>query len=213
MPPLVIPSTVQVTCGGNLAGGEVWANVWHVINDDGLEVNTAAADTIANNFRDFYASTADHRVSGWTMNQITVRDISEAGQNVFTPNIVAVQGVRADPPLPYECAIVVTLHTGLNTRRGRGRSFQAGWATTACVKSASGAPILLAAAQTQLATAAQDLLLDSETDGWEVGVASRADSVTRPVTGGYVDNGWDTIRQRSDDIATIRVAFSAPVGP
>lgn len=207
MPPLIIPSTVQVVCSGGLAGGERWANVWHVIDDLGVGVTQADADAIGADFRQFYTTTAGSRSAGWTLESITVRPIDEAGVNPWEASIAPLDGTSVAAPLPYECAIVVTLHTALNTRRGRGRSYQAGFTADALSANAGGAPVLLTASSTTMATAMGALLTALAGEGFPLGVASRTDLVTRPVTSGYIDTGWDTQRGRSDDILTTRAAF------
>lgn len=208
MPPLVIPNTAQVVCSGALAGGEVWANVFHVRDDSGLGVGEEDVAVIAQPFVDFYAATNGFRDSAWSLNSVTVRDISEGGNNVYSHTFTAVSGGSGAPPLPYECAAVITLHSTLNTRRGRGRTFQAGFTTAANGENGAGAPVIAPTAVTSLATGMKALLDALNAVTWPLGVASRADSIIREVVSGYVDNGWDTQRGRSDDIVTSRTAFS-----
>ena len=207
MPPLVIPDTVQVVATGGLAGGENWANVFHVINSLEVTVGQSDADLIGAHFRTFYAAFNAHRVDAWTLDQITVRDIDTAGENVYIADVAQLLGDSSTIPLPYECATTLTWRTPLNTRRGRGRTFLNGWGVGQVNVDAAGAPIILASQRTAIASAATSLLTNLAGDDFPLGIASRADLTTRPVVGGYIDSNWDTVRARSEGITAVRTNF------
>jgi hypothetical protein len=211
MPPLVIPNTVQVVAQGSMQGGETWANVWHCINQTAGSVTQANADSIGGAFRSFYFDTRGYRDTAWSFVNLTVRSLNQAGENVYTADILGLAGSAAAQGVPYECAVAITLRTAINTRRGRGRSFQNGFAVTALGTNAAGATVVAPLAVDNLALNAGELLRDLDLMNFPLAVASRADNFSRRVTGGYVDDGWDTIRGRSNDILTTRTVFNTAI--
>jgi hypothetical protein len=99
--------------------------------------------------------------------------------------------------LPSEVAATLSYYAGQNQKRMRGRIFLGPFD-----QSARGAPELgdsriSATLQTLVVAKASELALDATNEGVRWGLFSTTDSVVRyPITGGWMDNAWDTIRKR-----------------
>lgn len=94
--------------------------------------------------------------------------------------------------LPFEVALVVSWRTAVKAQWGRGRNYIGPLANSAVgpMTEASG-PVPHPDFVTTLAQAARGLINESE-----VGLAILGKTGPNIVTGGYVDNAWDTQRRR-----------------
>lgn len=109
---------------------------------------------------------------------------------------------------PSEVALCVSLVAGQNLPRQRGRIYVGPWAQSAGVNGRPGTGVITALAQgmEDFRTAVEGSLL-----GRSLTVLSQADGEMNIVTGGWVDNSWDTQRRRGE-ASTARTQFGTYVG-
>jgi hypothetical protein len=111
--------------------------------------------------------------------------------------------------LPSECAVTLSYYAERNQKRYRGRIFLG-----PMDRSAQGAPELgdsriSGSVQALIQAKASELASDATFEGIRWGLFSTTDQVVRyPVSGGWCDNAWDTIRKRGLK-PTGRVSFGA----
>lgn len=186
----------MVVCSGTFAASETWANVFHVSAEVG-DFTEADAVTIMELFEDYYQSVASARSAIWRLTQITARDIREPFQPTFSLDPTPVVGGSAIAMVPPQVAMVVTLRTGLNSRRGRGRTYLNGFLNTA-INSANG-QFVGSVVSTQ-ASLFLDLCVDLDNNDSPLLVSSRTDQLSRKVTAISVDSRPDTQRGRVKDL-------------
>lgn len=116
--------------------------------------------------------------------------------------------------LPREVAICLSLRTEDRTRRGFGRIYMGPFISAGVLgaETNTGRPHPLQGIRDIIVAGAEDVLGSSEDVTWVVW--SRMDNTGKPVTGGYVDDEFDTIRRRGME-PTVRDSFGtwAAAGP
>lgn len=120
-----------------------------------------------------------------------------------TVNAAALVGTDANGPLPPQCACVVSLRTALFTKRGRGRFYLPAFSTD---KVAAGR--ILAAAVTQVATAAQKMVQSLNGAGYTVCVYHRDTKTHDNVVTVDVGDVFDTQRRRRDKLIETRTSLA-----
>jgi hypothetical protein len=109
--------------------------------------------------------------------------------------------------LPLEVAITASFYAGTNTPRRRGRIFL-GPLGEGALGAQAEFPTVAEGWRTTLAEAMTRLANEGAGDASVWGVFSPKDNEVRPVTGGWVDNDFDTIRARGPR-ATSRSSWAA----
>lgn len=200
MPPLVIPNTVQVVLEWD-TGEELHRNVLHATKGVGYTVTQASTDNL--NQGVLNAILADPPgAAGPYQNEVlgsqafyvglVQTDISVEGGPQFHSTDPTSLGGLAGELMPRDVAIAVTLRTALRTRRGRGRVYLPGIG-----QDANDVGLIIADAQVAAAFFLQRLQVEWNGSGIVLGVASRVDLATRPVTAIEVrDSRFDTQRRR-----------------
>jgi hypothetical protein len=102
--------------------------------------------------------------------------------------------------LPEEVAMCVSYFSGRNIPRHRGRIFL-GPCHAQAMAAASGRVHMTQTTRNTLAAAASALRTTAENNGVPWGFISIADGVFRPITAGWVDDAFDTVRKRGTDPA------------
>lgn len=191
----------EATARGILPGGETWANVFHFTSS---EPQPVAADNIRTMLRAFYTRIRDHWGTGVRLTELLIKDVDTKETRQFTENIVGqMNGVN----LPNEVALVISWQTAIRSRRTRGRTYLGGFTVTNNTGSVENAarpndPLtstVIAAAGTLIAVTAPARLV----------VYSRVNRTSREVSGGYVNNEWDTQRRRARGLAVQKLPLPA----
>lgn len=145
----------------------------------------------------------------WTTGRLKVYDIAEPTPRApLYDDVLAIGGTPASTRLPAECAVCLSFQgdqtSGVRQARRRGRVYLGPWGTAA---NDSTTGLISTGVTGAIDTAATALLTASATDpDWAWIVWSPTTSTAVPVTNGWVDNAWDTVRSRGID-ATTRVTF------
>jgi hypothetical protein len=127
-------------------------------------------------------------------------DLSQAP--VRTPHEVpftlgaAVSGSPGSEALPAEVALVLSLQTTLNSGRGRGRVYVGPFNMEAALTGADHDCHPTGQLRTTVAAAAAGLADGAVAGGCSWQVLSRAGGFITEITGGFVDDAWDTQRRR-----------------
>lgn len=118
-----------------------------------------------------------------------------------TSSLMALPGQSETATLPYEVALVISWTTAVKAAWGRGRNY-IGPLTTAAAgpMTATSGPVPHPDLVTTLTQAGRALINETE-----VGLVVLGKTGPKEVTGGYVDNAWDTQRRRGLQ-PTIRTA-------
>lgn len=199
--------TWRVSCRGTLAGGEVWANVWHIRSTAPGEplVNDETAQEVADPFITYYGNVIVNgfRSPNFNLTAVVVSGVNELpAPNVETDVSAYVPPSAAGEALPYQLSCVVSLRTAVLTRRGRGRIYLTGFDTGAVdALAADESPIVIPSLRTALLDATEflhDSLATVSTFPWGLAVLSEADSVSRFVNRARVGNRWDIQRRRDN---------------
>ena len=207
MPP-PYPDTFRVSCRGLLAGGEVWANIWHikyagpgdVLNTPALTVDIGAA------FRAFYADAGVMAFRGptWSLTEILVTNVGIVGDEARDAEVSGLTGAAGGTVLPYQLAVVMSMRTTLATRRGRGRVYLNGFQVSAVdPQVADASPIVDAGLRTAILLAGaqlEDDLAGITGAAFGLAVLSDADGVSRMVNRLRVGNRWDIQRRRDNGL-------------
>ncbi len=170
-----------------------------------------AATAIGNQLKDFYtAPVGGFAVGIWLSNhiqrdaEVRVYDLSSD----LEPRAVEVRPFTLPTPqstslLPLEVAVTASFYAQRNVKRLRGRVFLGPLAGTAMAESSTGnKPIVLGGFRDAVAGAAQRMASESSLLDWDWGVFSPTDNVCRPVSHGWVDDDFDTIRGRGPRTTT-----------
>lgn len=124
-------------------------------------------------------------------------DLGEAPPR--TPHVV--QSVDFVPTssasqFPYEVALCLSLVATRNLKRQRGRLYLGPFGGFPSDE-AGDYPVPTVAIRTSLIDAALNVLNTTEDSTWCF--LSQADAAAKVITGGWVDNAWDTVRRRGPD--------------
>lgn len=178
-----------------LSNGDTAVNVMH-IKDNNLGVfDLTEADLIEADlltwFDDFKVRIADNVV----MERITVSDASgPGGTGLSFEYALSVAGTAVSDPLPYSTALVVSLKTALNSRRGRGRVYLCGFAENSNTNNGEPDSVMRA----DVLSAFVDLNTALLVHDHALGVYSRTGDVFNPVVTMQCDGHWDTQRRRAN---------------
>jgi hypothetical protein len=145
----------------------------------------------------------DFIVPDCKLTDITITDLDDADHAslLFSVNLGGTSSTK--DPLPLQDAIVGSLRTAVNSRRGRGRMFLGGWAITAVeatVSNTSGPPIVDPAVLTSIANAYTDLigaLADVDVVLGVVSITATPDEFNA-ITQVKVNNVFDIQRRRAN---------------
>lgn len=209
--PVVIPNCIQVTMNWALSSGVQGHNVMYGARTGTLTVDQA----LANSFKAALAPNAEftamalHLAPTASLASVSVRDVSTAGNPLFTSNTAAVPGTSTGTELPNETAICVSLKTNKSGPAYRGRIYLPGWATTALAAN----NVIAAAVVTAINNWCGNRLFTAFTSNgmsWALGQPARAaytgsSGTQHPArVAGYTtiasssvrDNHWDSQRRR-----------------
>lgn len=125
----------------------------------------------------------------------------------FLTTTIGLGASAGDVPLPEECAIALSFHadtTGILESAGatrpkarrRARVFLGPWGMQAAAGPVGGHVFVTLNLQTALKEAGAQLITDLNANDMPLQVWSRKDATTRAVTGGWLDNAFDTMRSR-----------------
>jgi hypothetical protein len=198
-----VANEVRIVLSGALAGGEQWSCSFAIMN--GGVTSQANLQVIVDNVATAAASTgslnslvAASGANGMTLTRITGYYYVAPGPATFTAfhDVTGVVGATTDK-LPNQCAMVVTLLTGLPGRGNRGRMY---WPFPTAIITASHASN---GNCDTIANAFKTFFqaINGGGGGYSVAVASSTHSAMHAVTAIKVDNVVDTQRRRRDKLA------------
>lgn len=114
--------------------------------------------------------------------------------------------------LPSEVALCLSLVASQNSPRNRGRIYLGPLGDEVAADNANDSRVPSATAVSDLAAAGDFLAsFDLSTDGFTFCILSQRDAQMKPITGGWVDNAFDTQRRRGV-AATNRTTFGSYLG-
>lgn len=181
-----------------------FVNSWCFRNDDlAASVETVAEKhgRILDAFYNGVHGTSPRLSSYWPNDIISLEyrtyDLGEAPPR--TPHVVqsADFAVTASASqLPYEVALCLSLVSERNLKRQRGRLYMGPFAGLPS-EEVQDYPTPTSAIITSLVDAATNVLNTTEDSTWCF--VSQSDASAKVVTGGWVDNAWDTVRRRGPD--------------
>lgn len=207
----------RVTVAGELYGVERWANVFHV--DKGPAVDPGDVTAI---FEDWYGTPGagggllKYSTGNGFSGPIAVHASQISMQAVVTPAppfIDAVDingGQNTDGGLPVDCSVVISWRTALAGRSYRGRTYLPPWNENTNSDVGFVMPRPSTAAITDVIDGIEWALEELVTVGAPLVVYSRKLGSAQTVTGGYIDDAWDTQRGRSKSQPTSRFQFTTP---
>jgi hypothetical protein len=127
------------------------------------------------------------------------------------PTIYAVNlGASLTTALPSEVALCASFFSERNLPRRRGRIYFGPLATNTNDQPGSIASRPVSQVRTALLESMKRLRSASVAKGLQWSVLSQVDGVMRPVTGGWVDDAWDTQRRRGE-AAAARQTWAGPL--
>lgn len=207
----------RAVVSGELYGTEKWANVFHLQLFGAPDFSGLGAA-----FVKFYVSgSAQHNVLhhcagsvagptiGVHLSQFSLQAVTSPG----IPLVAALDSKGEQNALggmPVDTCIVVSWRTALAGRSFRGRTYLPPFHSIFMKDGAGLMPSLDPVAQNNLAAASATLLADLRALDSPLVVYSRKSGNSTEVTGGYIDNEWDTQRRRSKSQPKTRVVFSGP---
>lgn len=179
---------------------DVFVNSW-CFRNDGAIGETAVADNIVPVLDAFYFGAA---ASGGTLASLMTSGIESAEYRIYDlgtapPRIPIIRQPDAtttfsgDPELPGEVAVCLSFVAGRNQPRSRGRIFL-GPLGKGSVSLQDDEPVPSGLLMATLVDRAENVLNTSENVSWHL--VSQADAAAKEVTGGWVDNAFDTMRKR-----------------
>jgi len=117
-------------------------------------------------------------------------------------------------PLPAEVALALSFYSSRNLPRQRGRIYVGPLNTSASGSIAAGdVDVRPSTSAVQSVADAAKLLADNvSVKGMRLGVFSTVDNLLRPVTAGWVDNGYDTQRRRGGKATSRTLWTPTPAG-
>lgn len=204
--------TVKFIIGGTLAGGETFAWGYQCLGDPGMSqsaldsFNGAASAALTNNF----LTTAVKALIPTTTVYRSVKTYLYGGgtstilQSIN--NLTPVAGTGASAPLPNQCALVVTLKSGIPGRSNRGRSYL----PLGCAGVITGDGQLSAANAQVVATAFASMLSAMKTGIAPIPpvISSSTKSASKPITSVSVDTKFDVQRRRARSQVADSIAFA-----
>lgn len=206
----------RVVCGGTLYGQESWANVFHV-NPGGSFDHDAVLDA----FEAVYTTASGGGGMAWlnpcpgeiTTGVFGVKFTSMSLQAVTNPGIAEIRAVNHEGGqnspggLPLDVSLVVSWRTALAGRSFRGRTYLPPFHENQNVDDSGGYPRPLAVTVGLLAINAEQLITDLAAANASLCVYSRTLQQANSITGGFIDESWDTQRRRGASLAASRYIF------
>jgi hypothetical protein len=119
-------------------------------------------------------------------------------------------GLKLTTGLPSEVALVASFFSERNLPRRRGRIYFGPLSTGSNEQTTGGGSNPVVQVRTALLESMRRLQSSALTKGLQWCVLSQVDAQLRPVTGGWVDDAWDTQRRRGEG-AKSRMTWAAPV--
>lgn len=202
-------AVIRAAAVQKMPGGEQAVNVFHFITPDNTN---ASVDVAHNKILAFYNAIKTILSNGWFLERVVYSALNSAPPAPVSFALIdervtpGVQGSLTGAPLPNDVAVVITWKTGKLGRRGRGRTYIAGWTPQSLGGTGGGdAAVLPAAHVSQLSTAAGTFKADDPAA--MLAVFSKLDHQAYNVLDGYVNDSWDTQRRRGKSVPTARTAF------
>lgn len=182
---------------------DIYVNSGWCFRDDSVVPDISnTADTI----RDVVAAFYNKIIGGVQMGQwmpsyiadlvdVFVYDLGETPPRTRISRSFTLAGQSTDRSLPEECCACISYVAGENQKRNRGRMY-IGPLVVNAVESASGSVrgVLLPALIARLKAGMEDVFNTTEDVTWHL--LSKADGAAKMITGGWVDNAFDTQRRR-----------------
>lgn len=188
-------------------GRDAVVNTWGFFS---LQGATAVVSDITTPLKGFYDGWANYRagLAAWTQTRMKLYDMSQPKPRAPVADVsLALSASEQTTNLPGEVALCLSFQaarvSGLTQARRRGRIYLGPFAQLANVSS-TGRPD--ATMRTAILTAASAFLtaMNGTATGWHViSQPKPTDPLTSaPVTGGWMDDAWDTQRRRGVTAAT-----------
>lgn len=205
MPLPTIGGTVRVSVQGNVSSGQKWVNVWHLRYAGGASTpGPSDIDALDALFVRMYNGAVFGSGQPWlnqcnsftTLAQITYLGLDGAALAIVKPHTAS--GTASGPPMPPECAPVLTLRSAIRGRSHRGRVYLP---APANVIMDGGGRL---GTGTTTATVAQVAGLKAALGGptlapfWELGIASYLHSYFTPLNIATMDVDIDVQRRRKN---------------
>jgi len=204
----------RVTVSGELYGVEKWANVYHVDAGDAVD-----PQDVFDAFVTFL--TGGGAGDGVLLNcpgtvatgTVGVHASAISWQSVVDPAPPIVRalnlngGQNTGGGLPVDTCLVISWQTGKAGRSFRGRTYLPPWHSNKNTDGVGRMPSAIDASVTQLALSCGQLLTDLSGFLAPLVVYSRHLGTAQQITGGYIDNEWDTQRRRSKSQVKTKFPF------
>lgn len=144
-----------------------------------------------------------------TLAEYRIYDLGQTPPREPRINPIGVPGESGGVPLPGEVALCLSLRTDDRTARGRGRLYL-GPLVSSALASSGGIVRPNSLLVQGIVDSANDVLNTTENVTW--GIISQRDGTAKPVTGGYVDDAFDTQRRRgiAPSTRTVFGGYTAP---
>lgn len=205
----------RVTVKGELYGVETWENVFH-IDPSGAFSSIPVLDA----FEAAYNTAAAGGGVAWLTpcpgnltTKIGVHMSSISLQQVVSPGIPLVRpvshngGQNTNGGLPVDTSVVISWQTDRAGRSYRGRTYLPPWHENKNDDSTTAFPAPDAATLLGITVNAAKLIDDLATANAPLCVYSRKLASAELISGGYVDNSWDTQRRRGKSLPAVKTAF------
>lgn len=207
IPPIEDHFQAQVIFSGVSGKAEdVFTNTWHFRNDNIVGDADEVADRLADHLAEFYTATPTNVAGGIALasrmsGQVIAGDIIVKVYDLGLPAprfpLIRTRGntVLGSTSLPSEVACCLSLVASQNTARNRGRIYlgpltsNAGQFTNGAFRPATILIDSMLASLARLAGKAEHTPC----------VYSPTDGAMKPITGGWVDDAFDTQRRRGED--------------
>lgn len=203
--------------GFSLLPEDVYVNSWCFRDDTDLGaeiVATTAADTLLSFFNDVHAPgtvpIASFLSNRALTGKMTVKTYALGQAPPRTPmeRVRTLTGLDTAVAVPSEVSLCLSFYAERNVPRQRGRVYIGPFGSDALHTLTAGPSRPIAGLINALAGAGA-WLEDEGIGGVNWHVLSPTDGVAREVTGGWVDDAWDTQRRRGED-ASGRTAWGNP---
>src|SRR4029453_7178488 len=178
---------------------DVFVNVWY-LNDSINNSLATLADAAQPRFFDFYQALSGYYSSFCTGGELRFYNMADPPPRIPEIRPLGWAGGVVPTPgnLPEEVAVALTYHTVPPiTRRRRGRLYL-GPLSGQVIDSSDGAATRINDTFTN-AVAQRAVAFMNDTRGGQWFIYSKADNIGRVVTGGFVDEAFDTQRRRGPD--------------
>jgi hypothetical protein len=188
-----------------------YVNTFHFVRKGAVQLDLLTdmdnlADEVATRVHEFYATPVPNGVAIGTYlssyinrpYQVRVYSLAENVPNGQRTPYVREKTLPAQATagvLPMETAISVSFFAGRNQKRLRGRIFL-GPLGQSVLDTGSNLPLVVPAVRGSLRQACERLAAEGVGDRLDWAVFSPTDNEARGVTGGWIDNDFDTIRAR-----------------